>query len=70
MNNKGFTLVELIVVIIISFCIVGEVMCITKCINSDWEPSYKREIIYGASALTGIGSVVGYFNIPDVKKEN
>lgn len=69
MNNKGFTLVEMLCVIIILFSILGEIMCIAKCINSDWEPSYKREIIYGASALTGVGAIVGYINIPDVKKE-
>ena len=69
MNNKCFTLVELFCVIIILFAILGEIMCIAKCINSDWEPSYKREIIYGASALAGIGAIVGYINIPDVKKE-
>ena len=69
MNNKGFTLVELVCAVIILFAILGEVMCIVKCINSDWEPSYKREIVYGASALTGIGCIVGYINVPDVKKK-
>lgn len=43
----------------------GEVMCIVKCIDSDWKPSYKREIIYGVSAAIGVGAVVGYLNIPD-----
>ena len=36
MNNKGFTLVELVCAVIILFAILGEVMCIVKCINSDW----------------------------------
>ena len=49
------------------FLITGEVMCIYKCINSDWEPSYRREIIYGVSALSGLGGIVGYLNIPDSK---
>jgi len=34
-------------------------MCVVKCINSDWKPSYKREIIYGVSALVGFGCIVG-----------
>lgn len=44
-------------------------MCVVKCINSDWKPSYKREIIYGVSALVGFGCIVGYINIPDETKE-
>lgn len=47
--------------------VVGQISAIVKCINSDWKPSYKREIVYGISALTGLGSIVGYFNIPDEK---
>jgi hypothetical protein len=45
--------------------IVGYVMCIYKCINSDWKPPYKREAVYGISAIIGLGGIVGYFNIED-----
>ena len=47
------------------FFIIGEVRCIYQFFTSDFKPSYKREMIYGFSAITGIGSVVGWFNIPD-----
>lgn len=68
MNNSGSTIVYVFTVMLGIFMTIGEVMCIVKCISSDWEPSYKREIIYGASALSGIGAIVGYLNIPDIKK--
>jgi len=48
--------------------IIGEIMCIVKFCKSDFEPSYKREAIYGISCITGIGCIVGYFDIPDTKK--
>ena len=47
--------------------IVGEVKCIINFFNSDFEPSYKRECIYGFSAILGIGAVVGYMDFPDTK---
>jgi len=47
--------------------IVGEILCLVKFINSDFKPTYKREMIYGLSFITGAGFVVGYFNIPDSK---
>lgn len=45
--------------------IIGEVMCICKCVVSDWKAPYYHEAIYGLSALTGFGFVVGWINIPD-----
>ena len=48
-----------------TFYIVGEIICFAKFFDSDFEPSYKREIIYGVSAFTGVGGVVGYMNFPD-----
>jgi len=69
MNNKGFKLIGLLVVLFIFFAIVGEVMCIIRCVSSDWYPPYKREIIYGVSALTGLGIIVGYINISDMPKD-
>lgn len=49
------------------FLLVGEVLCIIKFFKSDFEPSYKRECIYAFSAITGIGCIVGYFDIEDTK---
>jgi len=47
--------------------IVGEIKCIIKFFNSDFEPSYKRECIYGFSAILGIGCIVGYMDFEDTK---
>lgn len=56
-----------IYLIIIIVLVIGEVKCIIKFFQSDFEPSYKRECIYGFSALLGIGAVVGYMDIEDTK---
>jgi hypothetical protein len=45
--------------------IVGEIRCIYQLLTSDFKPSYKREIIYGVAAVTGVGAAIGYLNIPD-----
>lgn len=60
---------SIIMIAIWLLAIVGEVMCIYKFFTSDFEPSYKREIIYGASMCTGLGAIVGYINIPDTQEE-
>jgi len=52
----------LLVILILSF---GEVICAVKMIKSDWDPIGKREIIYTVSFFTGLGSIVGWFNIED-----
>jgi hypothetical protein len=43
----------------------GEIQAIYKAINSNWDPIGKREIAYTASAICGLGSIVGWFDIPD-----
>lgn len=45
--------------------ITGEVKCIIKAINCNWEPVGKAEIIYTAAAFTPVGWIVGYFDIED-----
>lgn len=45
--------------------IVGEVRCIYKMCTCNWEPVGKAEVIYTISACTGLGAVVGWFNIQD-----
>ena len=45
--------------------ITGEVRCIYKAATCNWEPIGKAEIIYTASAFTGLGCIVGWFNIED-----
>ena len=45
--------------------IVGEVMCIVKAVNCNWEPVGKAEIVYTGAACVGLGAVVGYLDIED-----
>lgn len=57
----------LLIIGIVLAALSGEFLCIYKFCTSDFEPSYKREIVYGGSAILGIGCVVGYFGIKDEK---
>lgn len=48
-----------------SFFLIGYAMNVYKLCKSDFEPSYKREIIYGIGTVTGLGAIIGWFNIED-----
>lgn len=56
---------NIIIIAIWATVIIGEIKCIMKAINCNWEPIGKAEIIYTASAFTGIGAIVGYIDIED-----
>jgi hypothetical protein len=45
--------------------VVGEVMCIVKAVNCNWEPIGKAEIVYTGAACVGLGAIVGYMDIED-----
>lgn len=45
--------------------IVGEIKCIIKMIDCNWEPIGKAEVIYTAATFTGLGCIVGYIDIQD-----
>lgn len=45
--------------------IIGEVKCVIKAIDCNWEPVGKAEIVYTVASLTGLGCIVGYINIED-----
>ena len=62
LNQKGFTLIELIFALGVIFITVGQTMCIYRFCKCDFEPSYKAEIIYAASFVTGVGGVTGYID--------
>ncbi len=55
----------IIPLIIAVLAIIGEVKCIYKATQCNWEPIGKAEVIYTASALCGAGSFVGWFDIED-----
>jgi len=45
--------------------LIGEIKCIYKAVNCNWEPLGKAEVIYTVAACTGLGSIVGWFDIKD-----
>ena len=57
-----FKYIQLLIIIL---SIVGQIKCIYKAINCNWEPIGKAEIIYTVSAFTGLGSIVGWIDIED-----
>lgn len=57
------------IVLIWALSIFGEIRCIYQFFTSDFESSYKREVVYGVAAVTGLGAIVGYINIHDTPQE-
>ena len=55
----------LIVLVILIAMFVGEVKCIIKMINCNFEPIGKAEIFYTIGTFTGAGCVIGYIDIKD-----
>lgn len=45
--------------------LVGEVRCIYKMLTCNWEPIGKAEVIYTVGTFTGLGGIIGYFDIED-----
>ena len=54
-----------VVITLAILALVGEIKCIVKAFDCNWEPIGKAEIIYTASVVTGLGCVVGYIDIQD-----
>jgi hypothetical protein len=55
----------LITLALVIVLVVGEVLCVYKFFTSDFNPSYKREAIYGFGAVSGLGCIIGYMDIED-----
>lgn len=62
---KKLYIIFAIQILIYVAIIVGEVKCIIKAVNCNWEPIGKAEVIYTAAACTGLGAIVGYITIKD-----
>ena len=62
--KTGITVI-LVYVAIIVILVVGEVKCIIKAVQCNWEPIGKAEIFYTAASVTGLGAIVGYIDIQD-----
>jgi hypothetical protein len=63
MKKEAILLIFYVLIAIV--LVVGEVKCIVKAVQCNWEPIGKAEIVYTASAFTGAGFIVGYLNIED-----
>ena len=59
---KKLVIVYLVLSVI---AVIGEIKCIIKAIDCNWEPVGKAEIIYTGSAVTGLGCITGWFDIED-----
>ena len=62
---KKTIIIIIVYIMIIGLALVGEVKCIIKAVNCNWEPIGKSEIIYTAAACTGFGAIVGWIDIED-----
>ena len=62
-NQKGFTLVELMVVFVIIFMLFGVVKNIIKLTRCDFKNPYKAEVIHTAGLIPPIGMVTGWLNV-------
>lgn len=45
--------------------LVGEIKCVVKMLQCNFEPIGKAEIFYTVGACTGLGCIVGYIDIKD-----
>ena len=55
----------LVMTTILTLFLIGEVKCIYKAYNCNWEPIGKAEVIYTVAAVTSFGAIVGWFDIED-----
>lgn len=65
MKQGFFNLLSVIYLLVIAGLVVGEISCVIKAVECDWEPIGKAEIVYTGAALTGLGCIVGYMEIED-----
>lgn len=57
--------IGIIYLLIVATLVIGEIRCIYKALTCNWEPIGKAEVVYTGAALTGLGSIIGWFNIED-----
>lgn len=53
---------EIVTVLFCVILIVGQIKCVFKFFSCDFEPSYKAEIVYGVSLITGLGCITGWMD--------
>ncbi len=66
MKNKAkLVILTFLPILLAVLAIFGEIRCIYKMCTCNWEPVGKAEIVYTVGTFTGLGVVIGYFNIED-----
>ena len=63
MRKTNILLVIQLLILVLS--LIGEIRCIYKAVQCNWEPIGKAEVIYTAAACTGVGAIVGWIEIED-----
>lgn len=64
-TDNQIKIIIAIQITIVLVMLIGEVKCIIKAVDCNWDPVGKAEVIYTVSACTGLGSIVGYLDIED-----
>lgn len=62
-NQKGYTTIELFLVVIVLLAAVGYIKNIFKLANCDFEPSYKAEVIHTIGLIPIVGAVTGWIDV-------
>ena len=55
----------LIVFTLIILGTIGYVKCVIKMFECNWEPAGKAEVFYTLGTFTGLGAIIGWFDIED-----
>ena len=62
-NQKGYTAVNLVIVVIVFLAAIGWIKNIFKLANCDFEPSYKAEVIHTIGLIPIVGAVTGWIDV-------
>jgi len=64
-NKSDFSFLALLLVGFYLFLLIGYCRCVYKLCSSDFKAPYKAEVIYGVGTVTGLGVLIGWFDIQD-----
>ena len=65
MKKNGFTLVELVIVMVFVFGIIPYVMNVVRLVSCDFKAPYKAEAVYGIGLFTPTYLITGFMSIDD-----
>lgn len=61
----GAAIAVIVLLVIAAGVVVGEVKCVVRAVQCNWEPIGKAEVVYTVSAFTPFGCIIGYLNVED-----